>query len=185
MECRKLDINLVSAKNLPDVRNYGRMKVYAEVSINGISKTAIKTQDDKQNECNPSWNCSIVYTIGERAVQATNIDLVIKLFTKRTFGDRYIGEVKLALKSLFENGVSAQNVSHAVSGTTSGILNISYSFGEKIVVERPSGLYYDNTWDNEDNDNTGDYVPIIIQGVMIVIKVSIILMTGGAFDGGL
>ncbi|KAL2520053.1 Uncharacterized protein Fot_23976 [Forsythia ovata] len=160
----KLDITLVSANNLPDVRKFGRMKVYAEVSINGISKTAKKTQVDKQNECNPSWNCSIVYTIGERVMQETNVDLVIKLFSKRTFGDRYIGEVKLTLKSLFENGLSAQNVTHAVSGTACGILNISYSFGEKFVVQKPSG------WDKAIRIMT-------TVGVTLLIKGTIILMT--------
>ncbi|KAL2497240.1 C2 domain-containing protein [Abeliophyllum distichum] len=145
------------------------MKVYAEVSINGISKTAKKTQVDKRNECNPCWNCSIVYTIGERAVQSTNVDLVIKLFSERTFGDRYSGEVKLAL-SLFENGLSAQNVSHAVIGTSCGILNISYNLGEKIVVQKPSG------WHKAVRIMTKAGVNVLINGTLT-------LMTGGAFVG--
>ncbi|XP_022856817.1 uncharacterized protein LOC111377900 [Olea europaea var. sylvestris] len=172
MECRKFDITLVSANNLPNVRDFGRMKVYAEVSINGISKTAKKAEVDKKNECSPCWNCTIGYTIGERAVQQeTGVEIAIKLFCKRTLGDRYIGEVKLPLKSLFENGPTAQNISYVVDGTASGTLVISYRFGEMIVVKKPSG------WDTA--------IRIIMSlGVTLLIKGTIILITGGASDGG-
>ncbi|KAL2497243.1 protein SRC2-like protein [Abeliophyllum distichum] len=80
-----------------------------------------------------------------------------------TFGDRYIGEVKPTLRSLFENGLSAQNVSHAVIGTSCGILNISYNFGEKIVVQKPSG------WDKAVRIMTKAGVNVLIKRTLIPI----------------
>ncbi|CAI9754348.1 unnamed protein product [Fraxinus pennsylvanica] len=172
MECRKLDITLVSANNLPDIRSFGRMKVYAQVSINGISKTEKKTQVDKRNECSPCWNCTIGYTIGAKAVQQkSGVEIVIKLFCERTLGDGYIGEVKLPLGRLFEHGPTAQNMSYVVGGTTTGTLIISYSFGEITTVKKPSG------WDTA-------IKTVMNFGVNLLIKGTILLITGGDSDGG-
>ncbi|KAL2467688.1 Uncharacterized protein Fot_51232 [Forsythia ovata] len=139
MECRKFEITLISADDLPDVRNFLIMKVYAKVSIKGESKTTKKTPVDIEGESNPKWNFSMEYTIGEAAVQQEGIDLSIKLYCKRTLGDRFIGEVNLPLKKLFDNGISDENISCTVAGTPRGILNISYRFGERIFVKKPSG----------------------------------------------
>ncbi|CAI9754350.1 unnamed protein product [Fraxinus pennsylvanica] len=172
MECRKLDITLVSANDLPDIRSFGRMKVYAQVSINGLPNTEKKTHVDKNNECSPRWNCTIGYTLGAKAVQQkSGVEIVIKLFCERTFGDGYIGEVKLPLGRLFEHGPTAQNMSYVVGGTTTGTLIISYSFGEIIVVNKPSG------WDKA--------IRIVGKlGVTLLIKGTILLITGGVTDGG-
>ncbi|KAL2503531.1 soybean protein regulated by cold-2 [Abeliophyllum distichum] len=139
MECRKFEITLISADHLPDVRNFLIMKVYAKVSIKGESKTTKKTPVDIEGETNPKWNFSMEYTIGEAAVQQEGINVSIKLYCKRTFGDRFIGEVDLPLKKLFEKGMSDENISYTVSGTPRGRLNISYRFGERIFVKKPSG----------------------------------------------
>ncbi|CAI9764042.1 unnamed protein product [Fraxinus pennsylvanica] len=95
MECRKFEITIISADDLPDVRNFLQMKVFAKVSIQGQSKTTKKTPADMEGEKNPVWNFSTEYTIGEAAVQQ--------------------------------------------EGTPKGRLSISYRFGERIFVKKPSG----------------------------------------------
>ncbi|KAI3464470.1 hypothetical protein Pfo_021133 [Paulownia fortunei] len=140
MECRKLEITLVSADNLPDVRSLGLMKVFAKVSLKGESKTSKKSPVDAQGETNPRWNFPVEYTISESTVQQPGVNLAIKLFCKRTLGDRFIGEVNIPVKSLFDMGIKAEKImSYAVAGTPNGRLNILYSFGEKIWVPKPSG----------------------------------------------
>ncbi|PIN12993.1 hypothetical protein CDL12_14394 [Handroanthus impetiginosus] len=141
MECRKLVITVVSANNLPDVRNLFRMKVYAKVSIEGSeSKTTQETPVDLQGETDPRWNVQIEYTVSESVVQKPGVNLSIKLFCERSLGDRFIGEVNIPVKGLFDMGLKAEKImSYDVSGTPSGRLQILYSFGEKIWVEKPRG----------------------------------------------
>ncbi|KAG8389733.1 hypothetical protein BUALT_Bualt01G0009400 [Buddleja alternifolia] len=141
MECRKFEIILVSANSLPDVRSFRQMKVFAKVSIEGESKTSKKTPVDMVGETNPRWNFPIDYTISNSAVQKSGMNLSIKLFCRRTFADRYVGEVNIPIKSLFDKGFKADKIlSYRVDGTSNGRLNILYSFGEKFLVSNDSDL---------------------------------------------
>ncbi|KAK4433677.1 protein SRC2 [Sesamum alatum] len=141
MECRTIKITLVSADSLPDVRLFGRMKVYAKVSIRGESRTSKKTPADMVGVTNPRWNFPIEYTISESAVRQPGIRIAIKLYCKRTFrSDGFVGEVNIPVKSLFDMGLQAEEIlSYQVGGTAEGRLNILYSFGEKVLVRKPSG----------------------------------------------
>ncbi|KAL0432187.1 UNVERIFIED_CONTAM: Ubiquitin-fold modifier 1 [Sesamum latifolium] len=127
--------------SLPDVRLLGQMKVYAKVSIRGESRTTKKTPADMEGETNPRWNFPIEYTISESAVRQPGIRIAIKLYCKRTLGrDRFVGEVNIPIKSLFDMGLKADKIlSYQVGGTVEGRLNILYSFGEKVLVRKPSG----------------------------------------------
>ncbi|KAG8389713.1 hypothetical protein BUALT_Bualt01G0007300 [Buddleja alternifolia] len=141
MECRKFEITLVSANSLPDVRSFRQMKVFAKVSIEGELKTSKKTPVDMVGKTNPRWNFPIEYTINDSAVQKSGMNLSIKLFCRRTFADRYVGEVNIPIKSLFDKGVKADKIlSYGVDGTSYGRLNILYSFGEKFLVSNDSDL---------------------------------------------
>ncbi|KAK6115554.1 hypothetical protein DH2020_007823 [Rehmannia glutinosa] len=149
MECRKLEITLVSANSLPDVRNLGRMKVYAKVSIKGgETKTSKKkTPVDMEGETNPTWNFPIEFTISESAIQhPADIKIVIKLYCDRTFGDKGVGKVIIPLKSLFDMGLKSDRVlSYQVAGTPNGRLNISYNFGDQtFFVGTPWGSRWKN-----------------------------------------
>ncbi|KAH6832832.1 hypothetical protein C2S53_006079 [Perilla frutescens var. hirtella] len=141
MECRKLEITLVSAENLPDVRNLGLMKVYAKVSLKGESRTTVKSSVDYEGETNPRWNFVVDYTISESTVRRPGVNLVVKLMCKRTLGrDRFVGEVKIPVKSLFDLGLKSQKIpSYTVAGTPEGRLNLLYSFSERMLVRKPSG----------------------------------------------
>ncbi|XP_047961815.1 protein SRC2 homolog [Salvia hispanica] len=139
MECRKFEIIIVSADNLPDVRSFGRMKVYAEVSINGEPDTSRLTTVDTEGETNPRWNFPLEYTIEEASLQNPELVVGVKLYCERTLGDRYIGEVNISVKGLFDYGPRGENVlSYTVDGAGNGKLNILYSFGNKFMAPKPS-----------------------------------------------
>ncbi|KAL9144711.1 hypothetical protein ABFS82_14G313800 [Erythranthe guttata] len=140
MECRKLEITLVSANSLPDVRSLGQMKVYAKVSIKGESKTSKRSPVDFEGETNPRWNFRTEYTISESAVQQPDVKISIRLYCKRTLGNRFIGDVSIPIKSLFDKGIKADKIlSYRVAGTENGVVNILYRFGnEKVLVRKPS-----------------------------------------------
>lgn len=133
VEGRKLKITLVSAENLPDVRNFGEMKVYAVVSLNGTTKIS---GADMDGGTNPRWNFVAGYTVGEAAVQLAGVNILVKLWCKRSLGDRLVGEVKIGVKNLFESSHNKILRYHVV-GTSQGVLNISCSFGPKLAVSSP------------------------------------------------
>ena len=138
MEGREFEVTLVSAQNLPDTRSLGKMKVYAEVSLNGIPETTTKSNVDKQGKTNPTWSFVVDYTVSEAAVQLPGANLVVKLLCKRTMGDKPIGEVKIPLKNLFDTAHESADQdkirNYHVEGTPHGVLTISYSFGQKMAV---------------------------------------------------
>lgn len=139
MECRKFKITIVSAENLPEGRSSGSMNVYAEFSLNGDPKTTLRTDADTKGKSNPTWNFTADYTIAESTIGSKGVDLIVNLYTERRLGHRSIGEVEICVKSLYDKGLMSENVlSYHVAGTPNGRLNISYSFGDKILVPKLS-----------------------------------------------
>ncbi|GFP84347.1 hypothetical protein PHJA_000578400 [Phtheirospermum japonicum] len=135
MQCRELVITLVSATNLPDVRSFGDMKVYGNLWIQGDeTQTSIKsTPTDMRGQTNPRWYCPIRFTVGESAIRQSDVYLVIELVCERTFlEDKFVGQVCIPIKSLFDMGLKANRVlSYPVDGTRNGRLDILYGFGDK------------------------------------------------------
>ncbi|KAL7086250.1 hypothetical protein ACP275_14G327700 [Erythranthe tilingii] len=159
MDCRKLEITVVSANNLEDVRVFfGKTAVHARVSINGKTETERRTPTDTHGSQNPSWEFTTTYIIMETMLQSCNAMLVVKLYCDRNAGDRYIGEVYISLMELFEcakyNGgdeKSSNQVEPADEDSccgrrsavmtlpvmkgcvqSQGALKISYSFSDKV-----------------------------------------------------
>ncbi|XP_034710627.1 protein SRC2-like [Vitis riparia] len=147
MECRKFQIAILSAQGLENVREIFRMKVYAQLSIPGNPEIKRETPVDTEGETNPAWNSTIGFTIGNQGVEHQGVVFVIKLYCSRTLGDRYIGEVSLSFKDLFDGaaptsqGRSSGIVSYPVKkggADSQGVLNFSYSFGDIVMVKKPS-----------------------------------------------
>lgn len=142
MECRKFEINLISAIDLENVRKICKMKVYARVSIGNDPKTEKRTPIDLHGKTNPAWNFTMKYTIGESLVEHYSGMLVIKLYCKRKLGDRYIGEVHLSVKELYEfayplGGSAVVNYPVQKGCVNSqGVLKFSYRFGERVSIDK-------------------------------------------------
>ncbi|KAJ9535930.1 hypothetical protein OSB04_un000898 [Centaurea solstitialis] len=156
MECRTLDLTLISAKRLKNVSLFGKMDVYAVVFISGtfhsISGTfqKLKTPVNKGGGPNPTWNFPMKFIVDESTAMNNRLTLVVKIKSVGMFGmfvNRQLGEVHVPIKELMESMKSdvksMQFVSYRVrrpSGkTTKGELNFSYKFGEKfsITAEEP------------------------------------------------
>lgn len=144
MECRPLDITLISASDLKDVNLMSKMDVYAVVSISGDNAKKQKTPVDKDSGSNPKWNYTVKFTVFESAVQQNMLTLKIKLVSDRSFGDKEIGEVQLPIKELLDNykdESGEKRVSYSVrlpSGKSKGNLNFAYKFGEKFTAQAPA-----------------------------------------------
>lgn len=139
MECRPLDITLISATDLKDVNFLSKMDVYAVVSISGdsFSKSKQKTHVDKNSGPNPRWNYTMKFTVPDAAAKQNQLTLKIKLVSDRSFGDKEIGEVHVPIKELldkYDEEKSETLVTYNVrlpSGKSKGTLSFSYKFWEK------------------------------------------------------
>lgn len=145
MECRPLEITIVSATDLKDVNLMSKMDVYAVVTISGGSNQKQKTPVDKDSGPNPKWNHTVKFTLFEEAVQQNQLALKIKVISDRSFGDKEIGEVQVPIKELLENSKDDLNgekrVSYSVrlpNGKAKGALNLAYKFGEKYTFQAPA-----------------------------------------------
>ncbi|KAH6832846.1 hypothetical protein C2S53_014357 [Perilla frutescens var. hirtella] len=129
MGSRRMEITIVSAEDLPDIRLLGWMKVYTVVSVNGSIRA---TNVDREGGTNPRWNSSFVYAIDEWDLRCRGLDVVVELFCERTLGDKFIGEVRIPVKNLFEMGLKSHIIlCYSVSSTCCGRLLILYYFEDK------------------------------------------------------
>ncbi|XP_065853038.1 protein SRC2 homolog [Euphorbia lathyris] len=137
MECRTLEITLISAKDLKDVNRFSTMDVYAELSIHGDaynSKQKQKSPVNKDGGTDPKWNHTFKFTIHESSAQDNRLTLQIKLISDRSLGDKEIGEIHVPIKELLDNKAGDGIVSYSVrlpNGKNKGTVNFSFKFGEK------------------------------------------------------
>ncbi|KAK9288866.1 hypothetical protein L1049_017332 [Liquidambar formosana] len=135
MESRTLDINVMYAKDLENVRHFKfqEMVVYVVVSISGDSQPEQKTPVDRGGGNNPSWNRHMQFIINESSAQQDRLTLVFKLQCERGHGDKDVGEVRVPVKELITTVGASKEVRRGVttpSRTMQGELNFSYKLGE-------------------------------------------------------
>ncbi|RVW26259.1 hypothetical protein CK203_108884 [Vitis vinifera] len=63
--------------------------------------TRRKEPSGQERGANPAWNFTTTCKIGKQAVEHDGVMLLIELYRSRTFGDQYIGEVRVSFKELF------------------------------------------------------------------------------------
>lgn len=122
---RKLEIRVVSAEDLPDIF---LMTAYAKVSVGGITR---ETPVDWEGENNPTWNSEFVFDIKESYLEQGGLDVVVNLFrTKILKGDKFVGQVRIPVKNLFQKKKleAHKSLTYPISGTPYGKLNIRYRF---------------------------------------------------------
>ncbi|KAM7478208.1 hypothetical protein LguiA_026421 [Lonicera macranthoides] len=148
MECRPLDLILISAEGIKDVNNFTTMDVYAVVSIGGDHWTKQKSPVDKHAGTTPKWNHPMKFTIQESSVYQCS--LLFELKSDRALGDKDIGFVSIPIREFLDSASTANNdekekeanivadqervVTYPIrvaSGKNKGTLTFSYKFGEK------------------------------------------------------
>lgn len=143
MDYRKLELNIISAKDLKDVNLFSKMDVYAVVSVSGdpLHPQTATTHVHKDSGTSPTWNFPVKFVVNETLAQQNRLSLEVKLLSDRTLaGDTVIGTVHIPMKELLDNpggggGDSFRQVSYQVkrsSGKAKGTFNFSYKFGEKV-----------------------------------------------------
>ncbi|CAL9214250.1 unnamed protein product [Arabidopsis halleri] len=137
MECRSLDLTIISAEDLKDVQLIGKQDLYAVVSINGDARTKQKTKVDKDCGTKPKWKHQMKLTVDDAAARENRLTLVFEIVADRPIaGDKPVGEVSVPVKELLDQnkGDEEKTVTYAVrlpNGKAKGSLKFSFKFGEK------------------------------------------------------
>uniref|UniRef100_M4ES78 C2 domain-containing protein n=1 Tax=Brassica campestris TaxID=3711 RepID=M4ES78_BRACM len=139
MECRPLDLTIISAEDLKDIQLIGKQDLYAVVSINGDARTKQKTKVDKDCGTKPKWKHQMKLTVDDAAARENRLTLVIEIVADRPIaGDKPVGEVSVPVKELLDQdkdgGEEEKTVTYAVrlpNGKAKGSLKFSFKFGEK------------------------------------------------------
>ncbi|CAH2038510.1 unnamed protein product [Thlaspi arvense] len=137
MECRSLDLTLISAEDLKDVQMIGKQDLYAVVSINGDVRTKQKTKVDKDCGTKPKWKQQMKLTVDDAAARENRLTLIIQIVADRPIaGDKPVGEVSVPIKELLDQNKTGEEktVTYAVrlpNGKAKGSLKLSFKFGEK------------------------------------------------------
>ncbi|KAF2589079.1 hypothetical protein F2Q70_00039835 [Brassica cretica] len=141
MECRPLDLTIISAEDLKDIQLIGKQDLYAVVSLNNDARTKQKTKVDKDCGTKPKWKHQMKLTVDDTAARENHLTLVIQIVADRPIaGDKPVGEVSVPLKELLDQNnkegdvEEEKTVTYAVklpNGKTKGSLKFSFKFGEK------------------------------------------------------
>ncbi|VVA90573.1 unnamed protein product [Arabis nemorensis] len=138
MECRTLDLTIISAEDLKDIQLIGKQDLYAVVSINGDARTKQKTKVDKDCGTKPKWKHQMKLTVDDTAARENRLTLVFEIVADRPIaGDKPVGEVSVPVKELLDqnkSGDEEKTVTYAVrlpNGKAKGSLKFSFKFGDK------------------------------------------------------
>ncbi|CAL5352334.1 unnamed protein product [Camellia sinensis] len=142
-----LVITNLSATELKDGRLFGRMKVYASVSISGGPPTGynsvFRTHVDMEGNNNPRWNTVMDFRLHGPSLRNNLLLLNFNLYCRDTLDERFIGGVRVPINPLLAmisgNRTASQPVRYPVttsSGDVHGFINFCFGYGNSI---RPSG----------------------------------------------
>ncbi|KAM5561209.1 protein SRC2 [Rosa sericea] len=144
MDCRTLEIRLLSADQIKNVNNFSTMDVYAVVSVSGgADKHKFITPIHKNCGTHPRWNHPpFTFTLDDAALNQNRLTLKIKLISDRTLKETKIGKVVIPVSQLPENSGkdNLPYVTYTVlrpKEKPQGYVTFVYKFGEKFWAPLP------------------------------------------------
>lgn len=138
MDSRLLEIVIVSAKDLKNIRHITAMDVYIEATISGDPNAKQTTPVARDGGTKPTWNFPVHFTVDTAAdvLRRSRPVLFLKLRCARSVrGDKDIGEAQVPIEDLLAlsgGGTSARSVSYPVlmpNGKPRGQVHFSFKFG--------------------------------------------------------
>lgn len=151
MERPTLEIKLDHAEGLCSVKFFGKMDIYAVVSISDEHNDRLslknKSPVDVGGDTTPVWNFMMKFKVDEAALQTDSLTLRFKLTCQQGFlGDAAVGDAEISVKHLFDLSAKAAAAGawscttlpvRKPDGIPQGNLSFSYKFSEKTASHAP------------------------------------------------
>jgi Ca2+-dependent lipid-binding protein len=95
MEFRWVEVTIISAQDLKDVKTIGKMSPYAVAWIYPDAK--VSTPVHPKGGVNPTWNANITLKCDDRGIEQGNAVMTIDIYNHGTVGNKQIGSVSIPL----------------------------------------------------------------------------------------
>ncbi|GAA0185053.1 hypothetical protein LIER_32341 [Lithospermum erythrorhizon] len=126
---RLLEVTINSAKDLPPISKLLHTFVVAWVN----PETKLATRVDQHNNCNPIWNCKLVFRVDDRFLQSELSVVMMEIFNVAWLRDLPMGTTRLMIGQLLKNDSKKNHTMHNIalpirrssSGQIQGTLNVS------------------------------------------------------------
>lgn len=126
---RSIELRIISAQDLKDVKLIGRMKTYAVAYVDPEHK--VRTRVDEKGGVNPVWNDLLTVSVAEGRLKGTLTCLNVEIFSQSHIRhDKLVGTVRILLSDVLKGG-EKRNPIHCLaywvrlpSGDPHGILNV-------------------------------------------------------------
>ena len=140
---RKLEIGIISAEGLKDVRRLGHMRTYGVIWFDQRDKHT--TDIDMLGGENPVWNEKFELSIPEDLFNDKNAPLTIEIYSTSLSHNKLVGSVSIPLNEMYEAGIlklyQPQYKTYEIlrpSGRPQGKIHISYRLGD--LTNNPSSM---------------------------------------------
>eukprot|EP00250_Pteridium_aquilinum_P004827 c15025_g1_i1 orf=76-552(-) len=140
MELSKLELTIISAEDLKDVRHLARMQTYVVAWID--SNVKYTTEVDKVGGINPVWKDKFLFFIAEHDLAQGSASLTLEIYTESLTGTKFVGKVLVPLSELQQrqnaaklHGNDLHYASYPIktsSGDMKGQIYLSYCWTEKV-----------------------------------------------------
>ncbi|KAG6554817.1 hypothetical protein Mapa_003400 [Marchantia paleacea] len=148
MEERTIEVNVVSASDLKNVKTFGgQQNSYVVAYIFPEQKRSTKV--DAKGGLNPAWNSKLTFTCDERVLERGGSYLTLEIYSHGALSDKLIGTVSIPLQLPVssdgsEPKMDAATMEYAVrrpSGKAKGHLKVSVKLGEKRTIQKYTGTH--------------------------------------------
>ncbi|KAL3691414.1 hypothetical protein R1sor_005065 [Riccia sorocarpa] len=143
MEERTIEVNVVSATGLKNVKAFGGHQTSYVVAYI-FPQTKRSTKVDHQGGLNPTWNSKLTFLCDDRILEKGGAHLTLEVYAEGVLSDKLIGRVIIPLHlPVTSNGSSGKidgtPVEYSVrtdSGKERGFLKVGVKIGEKRTIQK-------------------------------------------------
>ncbi|KAL2622474.1 hypothetical protein R1flu_002679 [Riccia fluitans] len=146
MEERTIEVNVVSASGLKNVKSFGgHLSSFVVAYI--VPQTKRSTKVDTKGGVNPTWNAKLNFLCDERVLEKGGAHLTLEIYSQGVLSDTLIGKVTIPLHlPVYSNGNAGKSGGtpveysvRSVSGKERGFLTVGVEFGEKRTILKYAG----------------------------------------------
>lgn len=138
MDQSSLELTIISAEGLKDVRHVSKMQTYATIQVDGNAKKS--TQVDKRGGVNPVWNEKVWLAMPKdmSGAHSQASELVIEVVSIGLMGHKVAGEVHIPLREMLKRASSSNEMHYGsypvtlpFSTSSHGHLHISFRLNNR------------------------------------------------------
>eukprot|EP01018_Ginkgo_biloba_P026087 Gb_09311 [translate_table: standard] len=129
---RHIEVRIISAEDLEDVKRFGKMRTYAVAFIDPDHKAT--TNIDEEGGINPTWNQKLVLQADDELLSQTLAAINVDIYAHGHIREKLVGTARILISEVLKGGNPADPSDNPIqciavqvrrpSGRPQGILNL-------------------------------------------------------------